>query len=72
MQATETCAPVRGKAVAVWLNVDVVQLLVEWQIEQSWGKLAVMWFGTLPPSVAVLCHCGRWQLMQAAEAAVSW
>ncbi len=65
------CAPVSGKVVVLWLKVDVVQLLVEWQIEQSCGNPAVMWFGTAPPSVAVLCHCGRWQLMQAVEAEVS-
>jgi hypothetical protein len=70
VHAVVVCAPVNGNVVALWLNVDVVQLVVEWQMEQSCGKPAVMWFGTAPPSVAVLCQAGRWQLMQAVEAEV--
>ena len=32
--------PVSGKEVVLWLNVEVVQLVVEWQIEQSVGNPA--------------------------------
>jgi hypothetical protein len=38
--ATEVCAPVSGNGVLLWLKVAPLQLVVLWQIEQSFGKPA--------------------------------
>jgi hypothetical protein len=40
VHATLVCAPVSGNGVLLWLNVAPVQLVVEWQSEQSCGNPA--------------------------------
>jgi hypothetical protein len=38
----EMCIPVKANPVVLWLNVEPVQFIVEWQMEQSWGNPAVI------------------------------
>jgi hypothetical protein len=37
-QATVACAPVSGNDVVLWLNVALVQFVVEWQVAHVVGK----------------------------------
>jgi len=39
------CAPVKGKTVALWLNVEGCQAVAVWQDLQSDESPAVVWFG---------------------------
>ena len=39
------CLPVSGNLVLEWSKEAGIQPLVEWQMEQSVGKPAALWFG---------------------------
>jgi hypothetical protein len=50
LHATEVCAPVRANFVDVlWLNVELVQLFVPWQLSHAVGNPPVLCAGLVVP-----------------------